>query len=65
METGDDNCDEKAITAMGVLNTIDTILSVMEEQKEILALLEPVVLHVVGFILTQGALGKFSVSNLC
>lgn len=53
---GEDSSDEKAITAMGVLNTIDTILSVMEEQKEILSLLEPVVLNVVGFILGQSAL---------
>lgn len=48
----DSNSDEKAITAMGVLNTIDTILSVMEEQKEIMALLEPIVLNTVGLILS-------------
>ena len=27
--------EEKAITALGILNTMETILSVMEEQKEV------------------------------
>lgn len=53
VNSNDANSDEKAITAMGVLNTIDTILSVMENEKEIMALLEPIVLNVVGLILTQ------------
>ena len=27
--------DDKAITAMGILNTIETILNVVEEKKEV------------------------------
>jgi hypothetical protein len=33
--TDEDGSDEKAIAAMGILNTIDTILTVMDEQKEV------------------------------
>ncbi|XP_076310776.1 importin-7 msk isoform X2 [Tachypleus tridentatus] len=56
IENGTEDSDERAITAMGVLNTIDTILSVMEDQKEVTKQLEPVVLHVIGVILSQGVL---------
>lgn len=27
--------DDKAVTAMGILNTIDTLLSVVEDHKEV------------------------------
>lgn len=47
----DEGSDEKAITAMGLLNTIETLLTVMEEQPEILRLLEPTVLQVVAHVL--------------
>jgi hypothetical protein len=43
---------------MGLLNTIETLLSVMEEQPEVMARLEPTVLQVVGHIFTQSVLGK-------
>ncbi|XP_038216767.1 importin-7 isoform X1 [Zerene cesonia] len=43
--------DEKAITAMGLLNTMETVLNVMEDNPEILAQLEKTVLRVVGHIL--------------
>uniref|UniRef100_A0A1W7RAB8 Importin-7 n=1 Tax=Hadrurus spadix TaxID=141984 RepID=A0A1W7RAB8_9SCOR len=56
LETGEESSDERAITAMGVLNTIDTILSVMEEQKEIMNQLEPIVLNVIGLILSQSVI---------
>ncbi|XP_023238428.1 importin-7-like, partial [Centruroides sculpturatus] len=56
LKTGDESSDERAITAMGILNTIDTILSVMEEQKDIMSQLEPIVLNVVGLILTQNVI---------
>lgn len=46
---------------MGVLNTIDTILSVMEDQKEIMILLEPIVLNVIGLILTQSVAGMYNI----
>ena len=45
LETADSG-DEKAITAMGLLNTMETILGVMEERAEVHAALEPVVLQV-------------------
>lgn len=47
----DEGSDEKAITAMGILNTIETLLTVMDEQPEILKLLEPIVLQVIANVL--------------
>lgn len=35
LEADSDGSDEKAITALGILNTMETILTVMEEQKEV------------------------------
>ena len=32
--------DDKAVTAMGILNTIDTLLSVVEDHKEVGAALQ-------------------------
>lgn len=55
----DEGSDEKAITAMGLLNTIETLLSVMEEQLEIMAMLEPIVLQVAGHIFTNSVNGRF------
>ena len=49
---GSDN-DEKAITAMGLLNTMETILTVMEDHVELHAQLEPVVLQAVHHIFTN------------
>ncbi|CAG9857750.1 unnamed protein product [Phyllotreta striolata] len=43
----DEGSDEKAIMAMGLLNTIETLLTVMDERPEIVRLLEPTVLRVV------------------
>ncbi|XP_049885222.1 importin-7 isoform X1 [Pectinophora gossypiella] len=47
----DSGTDEKAITAMGLLNTMETVLNVMEDNPEIMAQLEKTVLRVVGHIL--------------
>ncbi|XP_034839761.1 importin-7-like isoform X1 [Maniola hyperantus] len=47
----DSGTDEKAITAMGLLNTMQTVLNVMEDNPEIMAQLEKTVLRVVGHIL--------------
>lgn len=47
----DEGSDEKAITAMGILNTIETLLTVLEEQPEVLRQLEPTVLQVVAHVL--------------
>lgn len=40
IQTGPDEegGDDKAVTAMGILNTIDTLLSVMEDHKEVSSL---------------------------
>ncbi|RWS17641.1 Importin-7-like protein [Dinothrombium tinctorium] len=43
----DDENEDKALTAMGLLNTIDTILTMMEEQTEIMKQLEPIVVQIV------------------
>ncbi|KAH3857509.1 hypothetical protein DPMN_100118, partial [Dreissena polymorpha] len=53
LETDSDGSEEKAITALGILNTMETIVTVMEEQKEIMLQLEGIVLNVVGVILQQ------------
>ena len=45
--------DEKAITAMGLLNTMETILAVMEERPEVHAALEPVILQAIHHIYTN------------
>ncbi len=49
---GSDN-DEKAITAMGLLNTMETILTVMEDHPDLHAQLEPIVLQAVHHIFTN------------
>lgn len=46
----DENSDDKAVSALGVLNTIDTLLSVMEDQPSIIANLHPIVIRVIGHI---------------
>ena len=52
MLEGSEN-DEKAITAMGLLNTMETILTVMEDHEELHAQLEPVVLQAVHHIFSN------------
>ncbi|XP_005102563.1 importin-7 isoform X2 [Aplysia californica] len=51
IESDSDGSEEKAISALGILNTMETILSVMEDQKEIVVQLEGIVLSVIGIIL--------------
>ena len=55
----DEGSDEKAITAMGLLNTIETLLTVMEEHPQILLQLEPIVLQVVVYIFGHNVMGMF------
>ncbi|RWS31257.1 Importin-7-like protein [Leptotrombidium deliense] len=43
----EDENEDKALTAMGLLNTIDTILTMMEDQIEIMKQLEPIVVQIV------------------
>lgn len=43
---------------MGLLNTIETLLSVMENQPQIMARLQPTVLQVVAHIFGESVMGK-------
>lgn len=52
----DEGSDEKAIAAMGLLNTIETLLSVMEDQPQIMAQLQPTVLQVIAHIFGQSVM---------
>ena len=57
----DDNSgdnDDKVVVAMGVLNTIDCILSVLDEAQDILAQIEPIILQIIGFIITSQCMGE-------
>ncbi|XP_045465095.1 importin-7 [Harmonia axyridis] len=47
----DDVQDERAIAAMGILNTIETLLTVLEESPEVVKALEPTVLQIVVNVL--------------
>lgn len=53
IQTGPDEegGDDKAVTAMGILNTIDTLLSVVEDHKEVSAATHPLT----GFLITDHA----------
>lgn len=44
---------------MGLLNTIETLLSVMEDQPQIMAQLQPTVLQVIAHIFGQSVMGSF------
>lgn len=48
---------------MGILNTIETVLTVMKNQPQIMAQLEPTVLQVVAHIFSQSVMGKFYFLN--
>lgn len=48
--------DEKAIAAMGILNTLDTMVTVMEDQPQILQHIESIVLNVIGLILRHNVI---------
>ncbi|XP_066600372.1 importin-7 [Prorops nasuta] len=52
----DEGSDEKAITAMGLLNTMENLLSVMENQPQIMAQLQPTILQVVAHIFGQSVM---------
>lgn len=47
IQTGETEEDEKISSAMAILSTIDTVLTMMDEQKEVVAKLEPIVVNVV------------------
>ncbi|XP_042213506.1 importin-7-like isoform X2 [Homarus americanus] len=52
----EDGADEKAITAMGLLSTIETLINCMEENPKIMEQIEPITLQVVGLILTKNVM---------
>jgi len=52
---GEDS-DEKAVTAMGILNTLETMLNVMEGSKEIVHQLEQVVISLIAKVLELSVL---------
>lgn len=59
LETSDGSIDDEySITAMSLLNTMETILSVMEEEAQIIAQVRPIVLQVAVHILKEGVMGK-------
>lgn len=43
---------------MGLLNTIETLLTVMEKQPQIMAQLQPIVLQVIAHIFRENVMGK-------
>ncbi|XP_069759234.1 importin-8 isoform X2 [Narcine bancroftii] len=45
--------EDKTVMAMGILNTIDTILTVVEDHKEITQQLEGICLQVIGLVLQK------------
>lgn len=49
----DDSNDDKSLTAMSLLNTIDTILTMMDEEKEIMTQAEPIVVRIVKRVLEE------------
>lgn len=55
---GDDSNDDRAITAMGLLNTMETLLSVMDDKPEVIASLHPIVIQVIVHIL-QNNINEF------
>lgn len=61
----EDGADEKAITAMGLLSTIETLINCMEENPKIMEQIEPITLQVVGLILTKNVMGKFDPVLVC
>lgn len=56
----EDGSEDKAITAMGLINTIETLLTVMEEYPQITNLLRPIVMGVVGHVFQHNILGKWN-----
>jgi hypothetical protein len=59
IESDTEQSDDKAIAAMGILNTLETICTVMEEQKELLQHIEGVVIDVIGLILKHNVVEFF------
>ena len=54
----DDGGDERAVTAMSILSTIETVLDMMEEEREITVQLEGIIAPLVAHILKNRLIGK-------
>lgn len=54
-----DDSGEKSLTAMCLLNTIETLLNVMEDYPQITTHLHPIVVRVIGHIFQHNIMGKF------
>lgn len=65
IESDSEGSEEKAITALGIINTMETILNVMEDQKEIIVQLEGIVLHVIDIILRSNIIGELYIRIVC
>ena len=63
-QSGEDS-DDRMIVAMGVMNTIESILTVVEESREILAQVEPIILQIIAFVLTQQCMGMSVCTVIC
>ena len=53
----DEGGDERAVTAMSILSTIETVLDMMEEEREITLQLESIVAPVVAHVLKNRLIG--------
>lgn len=51
----DENVEDRAMTAMGLLNTIESMVNVLEDNKPIMQQLEPIVLSIVGYVLQNNS----------
>lgn len=51
--------DERMSTAMAVISTIDTVLTMMDEKKEIIARLEPIVVNIVLTIFNKSIMDLY------
>ncbi|CAG0918650.1 unnamed protein product [Notodromas monacha] len=54
-----DKSDENAIAAMGIITTMDDIAEVFEEEPEIMATIEPILLNVISHIFSNSILDLY------
>lgn len=54
----DEAGDERAVTAMSILSTIETVLDMMEEEREITVQLESIIAPLVAHILKHRLIGE-------
>lgn len=57
--SSEEGADEQAVTAMGLLNTMETLLGVFEENTIIVANLQPIVYDVILHILNNNIVGEY------